>query len=185
MRQPLYSRRVTPRWLRPSRPIAQLALVLVIGSATAALAGACGEGAMTITPTEDGGEESGSLQRADCPAAEPANGSLCLLPEGTTCDFGQCGPLLARCSQGVWTRAGNPTAGPKCPDKSPTEGVKCPACWPVTLSCPYGSTDCSLPDASPNKAVASCPAGTWVLDYQPCRDGGGADVQRDGGPDAD
>jgi hypothetical protein len=174
-----------PRSFRPARPLAQLALLLVIGSASAALAGACGDGATSVTPTEDGGEESGSVQRADCPTAEPTNGSLCLLPEGTTCDFGQCGTRLAQCFRGAWRLAGNAPPSPPCPADPPTENVKCPACWPKMVSCTYGSTNCSAPDASTNTAIASCPNGTWLLDIRPCRDGGGADVQRDGEPDAD
>ncbi len=182
MRQPLYSRRVSPssRFRAP-----QLALVLVLGSAAAMLAGACGDGSSTTTTTPDGGEESGSVQRAECPPTAPPSGSPCLLPEGTTCDFGTCGTRLGRCTRGAWALAGNPPPKPLCPADPPTESVKCPACWPATASCTYGSTNCSAADASVNTAVASCPTGSWVLDIRPCRDGGGADVQRDGEPDAD
>ena len=159
-------------------------MALVVGSGAATLASACGSDASTLTPTQDGGGGDGALPRSDCPKAEPADGTLCLLPEGTTCDFGLCGTRLARCSQGAWRVGGNAAPSPACP-KDPPNNTPCPACWPRAISCPYGSTDCSAADASVNAAIASCPNGTWILEVRPCRDGGGPDVQGDGGPDAD
>jgi hypothetical protein len=155
---------------------------VAIGAAS--LAGACGDGSTSATPGPDSGEETGSVQRAECPAVEPPDRSLCLLPQGTTCNFGQCGTRLARCMQGAWILGGNAAPSPPCPDVPPNT-EPCPACWPATLSCTYGSSDCSAADASVNTAIASCPHGTWVLDIRPCRDGGGPDVQGDAEAGAD
>lgn len=156
---------------------------VAIGAAT--LAGACGDSSASVNPGSDGGDEGGSVQRAECPTAEPADHSLCLLPEGTTCNFGQCGTILARCTQGAWIMGGNAKPRPLCPADPPNPDLQCPACWPAGGICTYGSTDCSAADASVNTAVASCPQGTWVLDIRPCRDGGGPDVQGDAEADAD
>jgi hypothetical protein len=164
---------------------AQIALVLALGCALMAAAGACADDSTATPEVEDGGGEGGSVSRDDCPAAAPVNGSVCLLPEGTTCDFGLCGTRLARCSQGVWQLGANAAPRPPCPADPPSTDIPCPACWPVAVSCTYGSTDCRAEDASLNTAIASCPNGTWVIDIRPCRDGGGPDVQGDGEPDAD
>ena len=171
--------------VRPLRAAFLAATISTAAVAAAAVAGACGDGSAAVTAGSDGGEETGSVQRAECPTAEPANGSLCLLPEGTTCDFGQCGTRLARCMQGAWKLGGNGAPSPPCPVDPPNTDLQCPACWPAAVSCTYGSSDCSAADASVNTAIASCPRGTWVLDIRPCRDGGGPDVQGDAGADAD
>ncbi len=156
---------------------------IAVGSAT--LAGACGDSSASVSPGADGGEESGSVQKAECPTAEPDDGSLCLLPEGTTCNFGLCGTRLATCRQGAWILGGNAAPRPVCPADPPAVDLQCPPCWRASDSCTYGSSDCSSADASVNTAIASCPHGTWVLDIRPCRDGGGPDVQGDAGADAD
>jgi hypothetical protein len=163
-------------------------LAAVVGSVaagSAALAGACGDSSTAVMAETDGGEESGSGENAECPTVEPADRSQCLLPEGTTCNFGQCGTKLAQCSRGAWISAGNATPNPPCPANPPTPDVACPACWQPGISCTYGSSDCSTADASVNTAIASCPQGTWVLDIRPCRDGGGPDVQGDAEAGAD
>lgn len=161
------------------------AIVGTVAALAASLEAACGDSATSVTNAADGGEESGSVQRPDCPTAEPPNGSLCQLPEGTTCDFGQCGTRLGRCKRGAWIFGGNGPPSPPCPVDPPNTDLPCPPCWPAAVSCTYGSTNCSAADASVNTAIASCPRGTWVLDIRACRDGGGPDVQGDGGPDAD
>jgi len=161
------------------------AVIGVVAAGSAALAGACGDSSATTTQEADGGEESGSGQSAQCPTVEPDGGDLCLLPEGTTCNFGQCGTRLAQCSRGAWIIAGNAMPNPPCPANPPTADVACPACWRTESSCTYGSSDCSMADASVNTAIASCPHGTWVLDIRPCRDGGGPDVQGDAEAGAD
>lgn len=166
-------------------PLAQLAAALVLGSASAAVAGACVDTSLTVADAPDSGDGNSSLQRADCPKKEPQNGSLCLLPEGTTCDFGLCGTRLARCTRGAWSAGANAPPSPACPKDPPNKDVPCPDCWPPLVSCTYGSKDCSLTDASINTTITSCPNGKWVVDIRPCRDGGEPDVQRDGGPDAD
>lgn len=171
----------------PSRlgPVAQLAAALVVGCAAAAIFGACTDGNQTVTESPDSGDGNSSLQKADCPKIEPKNGLQCLLPEGTTCDFGECGTRLAQCTRGAWSVGANAAPSPPCPMDPPNTDIKCPACWPASVTCPYGSLDCSAADASINTAIASCPHGTWILDIRPCRDGGEPDVQGDGGPDAD
>ena len=156
----------------------------MLGSAAAALAAACGAASETTAATPEGGAEGGQVVVATCPAAQPTNGSPCLLPEGTTCDFGLCGTRLAQCLRGAWRLAPNEPPAPACPDPAPNPGVSCPPCWPAAVSCAYGSTNCSLADASDNTTVASCPAGGWVVEFRPCRDAG-PDVQGDGGRDAD
>jgi hypothetical protein len=161
------------------------AIVGTVAALAVSLEAACGDSSASVTTGTDGGEESGSVQRADCPTGEPPNGSPCQLPEGTTCDFGQCGTRLASCTQGAWIFGGNGPPRPPCPVDPPNTDLPCPACWPAAVSCTYGSTSCSAADASVNTAIASCPHGTWVLDIRPCRDGGGPDVQGDAGADAD
>lgn len=120
-----------------------------------------------------------------CPAAAPADGEACRLPEGTTCAFEACGTSIAVCGRGVWRYGGNPKPQPACPEAPPTGGAACPVCWPADAVCRYGSADCSKPDASANQTEATCPAGTWVLAFSPCAVDAGADVQGDGGPEAD
>ncbi|MEA2749506.1 MAG: hypothetical protein QOI41_3649 [Myxococcales bacterium] len=184
--KPLYSARVprAPR-VRQLRAAFLAAALGTVAALAASLEAACGDSSASATGGPDGGEESSTVPRAVCPTAEPSNGGLCLLPEGTTCDFGQCGTRLARCTQGAWVFGGNGAPSPPCPVDPPNPDVQCPACWPAAVSCTYGSSNCSAADASVNTAIASCPHGTWVLDIRPCRDGGGPDVQGDGGPDAD
>ncbi|MBX3190597.1 MAG: hypothetical protein KF819_26590 [Labilithrix sp.] len=168
-------------------PPLRLGLVLVVfAAACAGFSGACSD---DVTPTpsdDDAGGEAGSVDRGQCPLEAPAPGSTCLLPEGTTCDFGRCGTLLAQCSRGVWRFGGNTAPLPPCPEPAPNAGVACPRCWPAEISCTYGSIDCSAEDASTRTTIASCPEGTtWVVETRPCRDGGGPDVQGDAEPDAD
>jgi hypothetical protein len=169
--------------------MAALAAALVGAAAAAALAGACTSGSGTTPVDSDAGAETGSVQTAECPTLEPTNGSVCILPEGTTCEFGQCGSRLARCTRSAWNVGTNAAPSPPCPADPPSGDSKCPACWPPQVSCTYGSSDCSAADASVNTAIASCPNGTWILDIRPCRDGGiddsGPDVQGDAGTDAD
>jgi len=186
LREALYSGRVTSRGPHLAR-IAGLAAALVLLSSAAALAGACGDGSASTPPPPDGGDDGGQVATSDCPTIEPRNGAECLLPQGTTCDFGQCGTRLAECTRGAWRVGSNTPPRPPCPVLPPNPDTPCPACWPAEISCTYGSSDCSLADASPNTAIASCPkgaSGNWVFDIRPCRDGGGPDVQGDA-PDAD
>jgi hypothetical protein len=170
--------------LSRARALARIAAALVIGLSAATIAAACGEGNQdAATPAEDGMED-GAVIVAACPKTQPPAGSECRLPEGTTCDFGLCGTRLAQCSRGVWVAASNGPPRPPCPVVPPNEGIACPPCWSPEVSCTYGSTDCSLPDASDNRTIAACPEGAWVVEFRPCRDAG-PDVQRDGRPDAD
>ena len=170
---------------RANGRLGRLAAALVLAAGSAAVAAACSEDLEQVPPPPDGGEDSGTVGLSECPKVEPSNRAACLLPEGTTCEFGQCGTRLARCTRGAWMVASNPPPRPPCPEAPPNTDVPCPACWPREISCTYGSSDCSQADASLNTAIASCPQGSWVLDIRPCRDGGGPDVQRDGGPDED
>lgn len=120
---------------------------------------------------------SASVTEGICPDVAPEPSAVCLLPEGTACAFGACGTPVAQCTHGTWQYAGNPP-GPPCPDSPPASESACPPCWPVTQTCPYGSDDCSKPDASVNRTVASCASGTWTLAFYPCADAS-TDVQGD------
>lgn len=138
---------------------------------------------------------------AVCPDEAPFGGEPCTAPEGTTCDFGACDARLVQCLGGFWRYGKNPETAIPCPKDPPEPDAACPICWlPATL-CRYGSEDCSLPDASRKRAVASCPAGVWEVAIAPCSDASaaedaaedagssdaddGADVQGDAGLDGD
>lgn len=167
-----------------ARPLAQIAGVLLSAAAAVAIASACGTDNADPSAPEEAGAESGAVLDGGCPVTRPANGAICLLPEGTTCDFGLCGTRLARCSAGQWQVASNLPPRPPCPKDPPNIDTSCPACWSADVTCSYGSDDCSLPDASDNTTLATCPAGAWVVEFRPCRDAG-PDVQGDGGLGAD
>lgn len=164
------------------RRVARLAAAFVTAAAVAA---ACGDSS-PLVPDQDGGavDEAG-VDPAMCPEVAPVEGARCLLPEGTTCAFGACGVGIARCTRGVWRYGDNQLPRPECPATPPERDTACPACWPPETTCRYGSEDCTAPDASLNTAVAGCLDGGWTVEIRPCRDGGGPDVQGDGGLDAD
>jgi hypothetical protein len=176
---------VSPLPSRP-RPRALLPLTagLVLAAAAAAVVAACGMDDSVTPEALDGGGEGGAAPDGGCPTTRPTTGTACTLPEGTTCDFGLCGTRLAQCSRGTWVVATNDPPRPPCPEIAPNIDTPCPACWSADVTCNYGSDDCSLPDASDNTTLASCPDGGWVVEFRPCRDAG-PDVQGDGGPDAD
>jgi hypothetical protein len=169
-----------------------LTITLVIG---AALVGACGEDAALKPADADSGSTAGAVGEGICPTTAPRSGESCVVPEGTTCAFGACGTPIARCLAGAWRYGGNPPPRPACPaPEPPASESACPPCWPAGVTCAYGSEDCSSLDASANRTVASCPGGVWVLQFSPCAalgaapdasSEGGADVQRDAGPDVD
>jgi len=134
--------------------------------------------------TPDSGVDDSALATAICPTIAPADRSGCTLPEGTTCDFGQCGTVLAQCIGGLWRFGTNAPPRPQCPTLTPETESDCPECWPEDVTCLYGSQDCSLPDASLNTSVAACVKKKWTLEVRPCRDAG-PDVQGDAGLDGD
>lgn len=166
------------------RRLAQIAAVL---ASCAAVQTACsGDPAPSESPDSGISDDTGT-SRSVCPDAAPDATATCLLPEGTTCSFDGCGTKIAQCTKGVWRYATNPELRPACPPEPPGLDELCPPCWPEARSCPYGSTDCSLPDASANAATASCVGGKWVVDIRPCNPSkdAGADVQGDAGLDGD
>ena len=167
--------------------VAQIAAALLACAAAAAVVSACADDATTDAPPSDGGLDDRAVATAICPARAPESGSRCVLPEGTTCDFGQCGKLLARCTTGFWRFGANADARPPCPAQPPEIASQCPECWPVETTCIYGSQDCSAEDASVNTSIASCVDRRWALEVRACRDAGdaGADVQGDAEADAD
>jgi hypothetical protein len=168
-----------------TRALPQIAAALVACALAASIAGACGGDDAVRAPTPDGGGEDSAVVVQGCPkppTPTPPNGSECLLPEGTTCDFGLCATRLAQCLRGVWVFSSNPKPRPLCPAIAPNIGTDCPDCWVADVSCIYGS--CSPPDASDNTTFASCPDASWVVEFRACGDAG-PDVQGDGGPDAD
>ncbi|MCL2723503.1 MAG: hypothetical protein FWD69_03610 [Polyangiaceae bacterium] len=157
------------RYGRWGAMLSPLGLVL---AALVSMASNC-DGHETAPPAIDAGSEAGSIDRAECPDAPPADGDACALPEGSSCSFGLCPVLVAQCTRGYWRFAHNAPPPLNCPLVPPESDSDCPPCWPDSMTCTYGSTDCSAPDASVNTAVATCPSGKWVLDIRPCRDGGG------------
>ncbi len=167
--------------------------VALVATAASALFAAC-DSTTTDAPAPDAGivDDTGPL-KVQCPTDAPDDGAPCTLPVGTTCDFGSCGTRLAVCRGGVWTYGGNPAPDPPCPTDPPKADSACPDCWPTRKTCTYFAEKCFAPspDAGPqNIAVASCVASQWSVSIRPCStsDGGedaGADVQGDGGLDAD
>lgn len=149
----------------------------------------CSDSSSTTPGAADSGNAPATVGPGECPDVAPKPGDGCVLPEGTTCAFG-CS-LFARCAKGVWSFGGN-VASTSCPTDYPVSGSAC-SCFPATIACNYGSTDCSAPDASTNRSVASCPNGTWVIETFPCSDASsvtppadaGADVQGDAAAEAD
>lgn len=162
----------------------RLAVLAAVSMLASTIAGACGSDANVDASRGDAGESSREAGNGICPDTAPAFDSKCLVPEGTTCSFGACGTPIARCTGGFWRYGGNPMPRPSCPALFPSSESACPPCWPTSESCTYGS--CSGADASANTTVASCPDGTWRLDYFPCSvSDAGADVQGDADADAE
>jgi hypothetical protein len=155
---------------------------LLIGAAFAA----CGSEESAPPAAPDSGVDDSALATAICPNIAPTEAEKCTLPEGTTCDFGQCGTVLAQCTGGLWRFGSNRPPNPLCPEQAPETESACPSCWPGDKVCIYGSqgADCSSPDASVNTSVALCMNGRWSLDVRPCRDAG-PDVQGDAALDGD
>ncbi len=170
------------------RRLAQLAALLGATIAIQQIA-ACG-GDPPATPNPDAGTDDSSLDKGVCPASAPRANAACILPEGTTCSFDKCGTSIARCTKGAWVYAANPPPSPPCPPLVPGIDELCPACFPETQPCVYGSTDCSLEDASPNTATAFCVRTDdvlkWSVSIKECRPvDASTDVQGDAGLDGD
>jgi hypothetical protein len=145
---------------------------------------ACDDDASAPPAPPDSGVDDSALATAICPNIAPTEGEKCTLPEGTTCDFGQCGTVLAQCTGGLWRFGSNRPPSRSCPEQAPETESACPSCWPEDKTCIYGSLDCTLPDASINTSVAACMNGRWTLEVRPCRDAG-PDVQGDAALDGD
>jgi hypothetical protein len=169
------------------RRLAQLAAVLAV--AIGAQQTAC-SGDPPAVANPDAGTDDSSLDKGVCPLAAPAAKTTCILPEGTTCSFDKCGTSIAMCTKGAWVYASNPPSKPPCPPLVPGIDELCPACFPETQPCVYGSTDCTLEDASPNTATAFCVrsenALKWSVTFKECRPiDASTDVQGDAGLDGD
>jgi hypothetical protein len=169
-------------------PLRRLSRIAVALTFAAGVAAACDVTAKDATLDGDGGIDGGTLDKATCPADEPSAELVCTVPQGTTCAFGTCGTRIARCERGRWAFALNPPPRPPCPMAPPAEGDPCPVCWPGG-NCTYFAESCVSGDAGdggavPKTAVAACRDSRWALAFFPCLDSG-ADVQGDGGPDAD
>ena len=167
-------------------PYGRLALAVIVVAGAIGAIGACGDDLATPSSALDGGGPTGAVGEGVCPISPPFPDESCALPEGTTCAFNACGTSIAQCVRGVWRYGGNASPRPACPEPSPpASGSPCPPCWPVEVTCRYGSEDCTSADASANVAVAACSNGAWVISFSPCApDGGraadaGADVQGD------
>jgi hypothetical protein len=137
---------------------------------------ACGDDVVAPPAAPDSGTDDSAVATAICPNIAPTESEKCTLPEGTTCDFGQCGTVLARCTGGVWRFGSNRAPNPTCPQQAPEPESICPACWPEDKPCTYGGTDCP--------SVATCMTGRWTLEVPACRDAG-PDVQGDAALDGD
>ncbi|MCL2777707.1 MAG: hypothetical protein FWD73_06855 [Polyangiaceae bacterium] len=142
--------------------------------------GGSNEGGLVIV---DGASTTSGLDRAECPDAAPVDGDECELPEGSACFFGLCPVRVAQCMRGIWHLGQNAPPLPVCPAAPPESASDCPPCWPASVTCMYGSADCSAADASVNTAVASCADGKWAIDIQPCRTA--LDIQGDAEQSAD
>jgi hypothetical protein len=171
---------VRPRFVAAHKFRIAAALVVAAGFA------ACGSEEAAPPVEADAGVEDSALATAICPAIAPPEDppTPCTLPEGTTCDFGLCGTVIAQCTGGLWRFGKNRAPNPTCPEQAPVTDAPCPECWPGDKTCNYGSEDCSSPDASVNQSVAACVNGTWTLEVRPCRDAG-PDVQGDAALDGD
>lgn len=175
------------------RRLAVTAVIPVIAMAVVT----CGDDGAAPPPGKDSGAQQGQISAGVCPLpdAAPEAGEGCLVPEGTTCSFGNCdNSFFAQCTRGRWKLGSNPAPPPTCPLEIPASEFPCPSCFPETLSCLYGT--CDGADATANVSSASCDAGRWqILTVQACprpdggTDGGpkdaGADVQRDADADVD
>lgn len=152
----------------------------------AMIVAACTDESTNVDGTPDSGIDPTTIGTGVCPIVPPRINTTCLLPEGTTCAFA-CGSSIVVCQSGNWRLAGNPPPRPPCPDPAPAADTPCPACWPSAVTCRYGSEDCTAPDASTNRAIASCPDGKWRISFSPCADAGdaGSNVQGDADADAD
>jgi hypothetical protein len=166
------------RFVAAHNPCLPVVLIVIAGFA------ACGDDAIAPPAPPDSGVDDSALATAICPNIAPTEGDKCTLPEGTTCDFGQCGTVLARCTGGLWRFGSNRPPNPSCPEQAPETESICPSCWPEDKTCIYGSTDCSSADASINTSVAVCMNGRWTLEVRACRDAG-PDVQGDAALDGD
>lgn len=159
------------------------ALLVVFARLCAAIGGCTSDNVASSSKTADAGLDDTAVGDGICPAVAPDGGAVCLLPTGTACAYGACNTSIAECTGGYWRYGGNPP-GPPCPQTPPASESACPPCWPESQTCAYGSNDCSQPDASVNRTIASCAGGTWTLAFYPCADAS-TDVQGDGGRDRD
>jgi hypothetical protein len=126
---------------------------------SAALGGACG-GTVTAATT---GETTGPLD--ECPAAAPAAGSACDLPDGTQCNWNYyCGTptTFGTCEGGKWLIAAAEAQPQYCPDSAPGEGDAC--CNEEGLSCVYGACDAS----GHTGPGLTCSGGVWSAKSVPC-----------------
>jgi hypothetical protein len=154
-------------------------LTLVLARAAAACTDVGDAGPSGV---DGGADDAPSPLASRCPDTLPVDGETCRIPEGTTCELGACATQIATCTRGRWRVGSNPDPSPPCPAATPDLGDPCPPCWPAARSCRYGSTDCTLPDASQNVATASCASGAWMVRIDPCLDASAdapSDVQDD------
>lgn len=161
-----------------------IASTCIYGALVTPLASCASDADDSNTDSPDGGESPGFAAVTTCPEQLPEDGTICALPEGTTCAFGTCGTPLFSCLSGTWRHATNPPPASVCPSQTPEDEAGCPACWSEGVTCTYGSIDCTAPDASLRRATASCDRIRWTVAFEPCRDAG-PDVQGDAEPDAD
>lgn len=97
-------------------------------------------------------------------------GAECTLPEGTSCIQGACGEQVFVCRRGVWVAYSVVLSG-TCPESAPTAGDPCSPCFPVEMTCDFG-TDCEN-GATPVRA--RCLLSSWITETLACADAGGAE----------
>jgi hypothetical protein len=129
------------------------------------------EGTSVATTTATSGS-SGSVSTSSsaCPAAAPAVGSTCALPNDAGCEFGKkaccacCGTTYV-CTNGTWTVVPMPPCvsvdPPACPTSVPDAGDTCEPCDYPSWGCGYCGIETPV--------LAACgDAGTWELAPTTC-----------------
>lgn len=113
---------------------------------TAGAGGSAGAGATTGT---------GGATTDTCPSSQPTTGASCN-SNALNCNYGQCCPSTATCTNGAWQLTAAPCRAPACPSSKPVNGTTC-TCMDG-LSCNYDR--CSNGGSN---AQARCTSGVWSV----------------------
>ncbi len=97
-----------------------------------------------------------------CPLEPPLQLGACNLPEGQTCSYGECCPLVFQCTNGQWMGLTLDCPAPMaCPPAPPAEGSPCIHCG-VESPCFYAC------NADLTTSVRCGSDNLWHLDTPPC-----------------